>query len=71
MGFSTNGGLYKKLGSPVSEKHIQTDTVEIENVVEWIAKQASIALLSVKRGRIRRFLDRKMISLKEVSLFKH
>ncbi|WP_075619186.1 AAA family ATPase [Paenisporosarcina indica] len=72
-----NSWAYQQMEDRVSslskqtfEEHILTDDMSIEEVVECIAKRCGINLLSDHRSQLRKSLDRSLIKIKELGLFK-
>jgi adenylate kinase family enzyme len=58
------------LSNETFEKHIHTDTLSIEEVVETIARLSSIEILPDQRPKLKKVLDRYRITLKEMGLIK-
>jgi adenylate kinase family enzyme len=58
------------LSNETFEKHIHTDTLSIEEVVETIARLSSIEILPDQRPKLKKVLDRYRITLKEMGLLK-
>lgn len=63
-------GRIKKLESPLFAEHIATDDKTIEEIVEQIAISVNLDLLPDSRSQLRKFIDRKFISVKEARVFK-
>jgi adenylate kinase family enzyme len=58
------------LSNETFEKHIHTDTLSIEEVVETIARLSSIEILPDQRPKLKKVIDRYRITLKEMGLLK-
>lgn len=52
------------------KEHIQTDGLSIDEVVEKVAVKANLELLPDHRTKIRKMIERLLIQVKEISLFK-
>ena len=63
-------GRLSSLSKDMFKEHIQTDTMSVEEVVEAIAKTAGVPLLPDHRTKLRKYIDRFSITLKEIGLIK-
>ena len=52
------------------KEHIQTDTLSIDEIVNVIANTSGLTLLPDLRTKGRRFYERLLVTMKEISLFK-
>ncbi len=59
-----------QLSKDTFKEHIQTDGLSIDDVVEKIAVKADIKLLLDHRTKIRKIIDRLLVQVKEIGLFK-
>lgn len=59
-----------KLNAPLFSKHIGTDDKTVDEVVEQIAMSVKLDIFPDRRSRIRKYIDRKFISVKEARIFK-
>lgn len=60
----------QQLQRPLFKDHIDTDGLPIEEVLEKIAQVTGLKLKEEKRNLLRKRMDRFLIKLKEISLFK-
>ena len=63
-------GRINSLSKEMFKKHIQTDELSIEDVVETIAVQSNVEILPDNRTRVRKTVDRLRVKVKEISWFK-
>lgn len=72
-----NSWAYQQMEKRVSDlskslfnEHIQTDSMSIEEVVETIGQRSGIDLIPDHRSKLKKWLDRWNVKLKEISLIK-
>jgi len=63
-------GRITQLSKDTFKKHIQTDGLSIDDVVEQISLKANLRSSVDRRTKIRKMMDRLLVQVKEISLFK-